>query len=112
MSAPQNVGAASDAIGKGVIPAGPIGTAPPSHAIHHAAQINPAAHAQMNGQRIGTNSGQVEVSFQLSREKAKLFKDIAEKDQSLISQLQRFGIHSIRFQGMTHMYDLLAMTHI
>ena len=73
----------------------------------------------------------VEVSFQLSREKAKLFKEIAEKeytrlkvyslqdvfitcryqilrikvwkrskkDQNLIIQLQRFGIHSIRFQG-------------
>ena len=50
---------------------------------------------QFRGQGIG----QVEVSFQLSREKAKKFKDIAERDHSLITQLQRFGIHSIRFQG-------------
>ena len=89
MSAPQNVGATSDAVPM----AGPTGPMTP-HGIQ-SAQINPS---QINGQRIGTN-GQVEVSFQLSRDKAKLFKDIAERDQSLISQLQRFGIHSIRFQG-------------
>ena len=41
----------------------------------------------------------VEVSFPLSREKACRFREIAESDHKLIRDLQKFGIHSIRFQG-------------
>ena len=41
----------------------------------------------------------IKVSFPLSREKARRFREIAESDHKLISDLQKFGIHSICFQG-------------
>ena len=54
-----------------------------------------------NPQSITThqNGPSVEVSFPLSREKACRFREIAESDTKLIRDLQKFGIHSIRFQG-------------
>ena len=50
-------------------------------------------------QNVKQNVGGVEVSFPLSREKACRFREIAESDHNLIRDLQKFGIHSIRFQG-------------
>jgi hypothetical protein len=61
---------------------------------------------------INHHGPSVEVSFPLSREKACRFREIAESDHKLIRDLQKFGIHSIRFQGLTKGFYILVMFKI
>lgn len=42
----------------------------------------------------------INVSFPLTIERALRFRTYAESNQDLIGELQKFGIHSIRFQGL------------
>lgn len=81
----------------------------PGHNTGMMNQVQPGAHQVVNqhqhppspSPQITThqNGPSVEVSFPLSREKACRFREIAESDTKLIRDLQKFGIHSIRFQG-------------
>ena len=81
---------------------------PASPQMHNIVNPNMAAQSQPIQQpppqpphHINHHGPSVEVSFPLSREKACRFREIAESDHKLIRDLQKFGIHSIRFQGLT-----------
>ena len=75
---------------------------PPSpHMVNNHVPVTGPVHHHPQPSQIN-HGPSVEVSFPLSREKACRFREIAESDHKLIRDLQKFGIHSIRFQGELH----------
>lgn len=60
----------------------------------------PQRPAMQQSHRTMNREDGINVSFPLTIERALRFRTYAESNQQLITELQKFGIHSIRFQGL------------